>query len=267
MEKRKRKISWQGRAVCLMLPCLLGTAVFFLFPFVRVIYYSLIDNQVRKDFTGFKNYLETLQNPYFQLAMKNSLVFILLTVPVLLLLALLITFGTEKYFRGKYAWVTTAFLLPMVVPTAAGAQIFRFLFSENETVLPIWLMFLWKNLGICVIFLSAAAKGVDKTTLEAAAVDGAGDGKKFFHIVIPQMMPAVVFSILLSIVNTFRIFKESYLFYGSGYPPNASYTLQYFMNNNFLKLNYQSLSSAAVITAVLIGILAWGMLRWQKHYL
>lgn len=265
-KKRRSKLSWQKKACCFMLPCLFGTAVFFLLPFCRVVYYSVISDQFRKQFAGMENYMETIQNPYFQLAVKNSTLFLVIAVPILLMLALFVTFGMESCFHGQNRWVVAAFLLPMVIPTAAGAQIFRFLFAENTTILPILCMFLWKNMGICVIFLSAAIQGIDRSVLEAAAMDGAGKIKRFWYMKMPLIMPSVVFSCLLSIVNTFRIFKESYLFYGSGYPPDGSYTLQYFMNNNFLKLDYQTLSSSAVLTAIGVGILAWVLLKLQRHF-
>ena len=74
------------------------------------------------------------------------------------------------------------------------------------------------------------------------------------------------FSVLLSIVNSFKIFKESYLYYGSKYPPNHSYTLQYYMNNHFLKLNYQSLSCSAILTSVVILLIVLCGLWLQRRY-
>lgn len=60
---------------------------------------------------------------------------------------------------------------------------------------------------------------------------------------------------LTSIVNSFKIFKESYLFYGTNYPPDHSYTLQYYMNNNILKLDCQSRATSAVLTSVLVFVI------------
>ena len=81
-----------------------------------------------------------------------------------------------------------------------------------------------------------------------------------------MIMPTIFFTVLLSIVNSFRIFKESYLFFGTNYPPDHSYTLQYYMNNNFLKLDYQSLASAAVLTSVLVFLIVMGGLAVQRRY-
>ena len=70
MMKRKR-IKWNTKCKLCLLPSLIGTAIFFLIPYIRVLYYSLIDNQFKRNFVGFDNYIETLQNEYFQLALKN----------------------------------------------------------------------------------------------------------------------------------------------------------------------------------------------------
>ena len=96
---------------------------------------------------------------------------------------------------------------------------------------------------------------IGKDIYEAARLDGAGAFKLHTKITIPMIMPTVVFTVLLSIVNSFKIFKESYLFYGTNYPPDHSYTLQYYMNNNFLKLDYQSLATSAVLTSILVFLI------------
>ncbi|GEM_PF-4109936 len=74
-------------------------------------------------------------------------------------------------------------------------------------------------------------------------------------ITFPMIAPTVFFTVLLSIVNSFKIFKQSYLFYGTNYPPDHSYTLQYYTNKNFLKLDYQSLAASAVIFLISVLIL------------
>lgn len=61
---------------------------------------------------------------------------------------------------------------------------------------------------------------------------------------IPMTAPTIFFAVLLSIMNSFRIFKESYLYYGSKYPPDHGYTLQFYLNSNFLKFDYQKLASS-----------------------
>lgn len=265
VEKPKKRIKWNTKCRLCLIPSLLGTAVFFVIPFIRVIYYSLIKSQFRRDFVWFDNYAETLQNKYFLLALKNSLLLIVTAVPILMVLALLISLALSYGIK----WVRKtrfAFVLPMVIPTASIVLIWRGVFADNTTVLPIYLLFIWKNIGICIVLLTAAFTSVESSVIEAARLDGANSFVLHTGITIPMIAPTVFFTALLSIVNSFKIFKESYLYYGTNYPPDHSYTLQYYMNNNFLKLDYQSLASAAVLTSILIfGIVMAGM-AIQRRY-
>ena len=125
---------------------------------------------------------------------------------------------------------------------------------------------IWKNIGICIVLLTAAFTSIESNIYEAARLDGANSFTLHTKITIPMIMPTIFFTVLLSIVNSFKIFKESYLFYGTNYPPDHSYTLQYYMNNNFLKLDYQSLATSAVLTSILIfAIVIIGMLIQRRY--
>lgn len=266
MEKRKT-IKWNTKCKLCLLPSLIGTAIFFVVPYLRVLYYSLIDNQFRRNFVGLDNYLETLNNEYFRLALINSVLIIVIAVPVLILLALLISLILSFGIR-RLRSLRTAFILPMLIPTASVVLVWRTIFTDTATPLPIYLLFIWKNIGICIILLTAAFTSIDETIYEAARLDGADAFKAHTRITVPMIMPTVLFAVLLSIVNSFKVFKESYLFYGTNYPPDHSYTLQYYMNNNFLKLDYQSLATSAVLTSMIVFVIVIvGMIiqrRWDK---
>ena len=263
--KKRKPVKYNNKCKLCLLPSLIGTAIFFVIPYIRVLYYSLIDNQFRRNFVGFDNYIKTLNNEYFLLALKNSLLLIVICVPVLLALALIISlvlsFGIKAVRRTR-----AAFVLPMVIPTASIVIIWRSVFSGDETVLPIYLLFIWKNIGVCIILLTAAFTGIDENIFEAAKLDGAGTFTLHRKITVPMIMPTLMFTSLLSIVNSFKIFKESYLYFGTNYPPEHSYTLQYYMNNNFLKLDYQSLATSAVLTSVVVFLIVLAGLALQRRY-
>ncbi len=214
---------------------------------------------------GLDNYLKTLSNKYFQLALKNSFILIATAVPVLVILALIISL-VLSYGIKRMKKTRAAFILPMVIPTASIVIIWRNVFAGNTTAIPIFLLFIWKNLGICVVLLTAAFSSIDNSLFEAARLDGAGSFVIHQKITVPMVMPTVFFVTLLSIVNSFKIFKESYLYYGTNYPPDHSYTLQYYMNNNFLKLDYQSLATSAVLTSIIIFAIVLGGMALQRRY-
>lgn len=261
----KKRMKFNTKCKLCLLPSLAGTTVFFVIPYIRVLYYSLIDNQFRRNFVGLDNYLETLNNEYFQLALINSMLMIAIAVPVLIVLALVISlvlsFGIRKLKKMR-----TAFVLPMLIPTASVVLIWRTVFADTATPLPIYLLFIWKNIGICIILLTAAFTGIDGNIYEAARLDGAGLLTLHRKITVPMIAPTILFTVLLSIVNSFRVFKESYLFYGTNYPPNHSYTLQYYMNNNFLKLDYQSLATSAVLTSMIVFLIVIAGMALQRRW-
>lgn len=265
MKIRKWRLRWNTKCMLCLLPSLIGTAIFFALPYLRVLYYSLIDNQFRRNFVGLGNYIKTLQNEYFQLALRNSLLIIGICVPMLILLALIISLALSFGIR-KLSVMRTAFVLPMVIPTASIVLVWQTIFTDTSTVLPVYLLFIWKNIGICVILLTAAFTSIDNSIFEAAGLDGAGKLALHRTISVPMIAPTILFVALLSIVNSFKIFKESYLLFGTNYPPDHSYTLQYYMNNNFLKLDYQSLATSAVLTSMLVFLLVMGGLALQRRY-
>lgn len=259
----KSKYHWKCRL--LLIPSLVGILIFYCIPFVRVIYYSLIENQFSKKFVGLENYLSLFQNIYFRLAMKNSFLLILIGVPILVVSALILSIlflGLTKRWKR----LRIAFVLPMLIPTASIIIIWRIIFLSSEAVTPIYALFVWKNIGLAVILCSAAFSLIDPDIYEAAKLDGASGLRLHTKITLPLLIPSIFYVTLLGIVYSFRIFKESYLYYGSNYPPDHSYTLQYYMNNHFMKLNYQYLATGAVITMILIGVIVAFGLKLQRKY-
>lgn len=261
----KIKLKWNTKCILCLVPSLIGTVIFFLVPYIRVLYYSLIDNQFRREFVFLDNYKKALSNRYFLLSLKNSVLIILICIPILIILAIVISvalsYGIRKLRRLRFA-----FILPMLIPTASVALIWRTFFTGEATPIPVYFLFIWKNIGICIILLTAAFSAIPESIFEAGSLDGANSFVLHTRITVPMIAPTIFFCVLLSIVNSFKIFKESYLFYGTDYPPDHSYTLQYYMNNNFLKLDYQKLATSAVLTSVFVFLIVISGLLIQRRY-
>ena len=98
---------------------------------------------------------------------------------------------------------------------------------------------------------------IPKEYYEYAALFGAGKVQSFRYITLPILLPTITFTIVLSIMNAFKCYREAFLL-GGNYPNDSIYLLQHFMNNNFQNLNYQKISSAAV-SIVLLLILFTGI--------
>lgn len=265
--KRSSKfhLSFGTKCILCLVPSLLGLLLFYILPYLRVLYYSLINNQFKRDFVGLKNYQDAIQNEYFRLAFRNSLQLILVCVPLLLLLAILVSLGLT-FLLKRLKLVRVVFILPMLLPTASVVLFFRQVFGSVENELPLYLLFIWKNIGICIILLTAALTTIEEDIYEAARLDGAGGFSLHLHITLPLLLPTISFSTLMTIVNSFKIFRESYLYYGGNYPPSYGYTLQYYMNNNFLKFDYQALASSSVLTSFLVAAIVILFLLWERRY-
>lgn len=236
------------------MPSLCGILIFYCIPFIRVLYYSMIQNQFSKKWVGLKNYKILLENQYFRMAVKNSFLLILIGVPILVVSAFIISVLLLKLSK-QWQHLRIAFILPMLIPTASIIVIWRVLFLGNETITPIYTLFLWKNIGLIVILCSAAFSLLQPELYEAAKLDGACGIRLHMKITLPMLAPTIFYVTLLGIVDSFRIFRETYLYYGTNYPPDSSYTLQYYMNNHFMKLNYQYLATGAVITTLMICVI------------
>lgn len=263
--KAKRSLKFNTKCILCLLPSLAGLLLFYILPYVRVLYYSLINNQFKKEFVGLKNYGDIIQNEYFRLAFSNSIKLILIAVPILIVLALLISLGLA-FLLKRLRIVRVAFILPMLIPTASVVLFFQQIFGSIENELPLYLLFIWKNIGICIILLTAALTTIEEELYEAAKLDGAGGWFLHCKITLPLVLPTISFSTLMAIVNSFKIFRESYLYYGGNYPPDYGYTLQYYMNNNFLKFDYQALASSSVLTSFLVSAIVLLFLLWERRY-
>lgn len=257
------------RSLCFLLPSLLGVGLFFVLPFGVVVYYSLIDGVSSKNFVFLKNFINIFHNSSFLLAAKNTLIFSFTAVPLAVFIAMGLALMLECRIPAR-SQLRSAFLSPMMVPVASIVLIWQVLFNYNGTVnefimlfgadridwlnsnysmIVVILLFLWKNLGYNMILFMSALANIPRGMLEAAEVDGATQSYIFWHLKLRYISPTTLFVTILSLINSFKVFREIYLLTGD-YPYKALYTLQHFMNNMFRTLDYQKLSAAAVVMAL-----------------
>ena len=120
------------------------------------------------------------------------------------------------------------------------------------------LLYLWKNIGYHTILFTAALAAIPRTYIDMANLDGAGRTRQFYTVKLPFLAPTIFFVVLMSLIASMKIFREVYLLTGS-YPYETLYLLQHFMNNTFRSMDYQKLSTAAILlalaTSVVIAVL------------
>ncbi|MGN1048063.1 MAG: carbohydrate ABC transporter permease [Eubacteriales bacterium] len=265
-------------SACFLAPGFLGVMLFFGAPFLVIIYYAFLDNPITKNFVGFDNFVRVWNNGAFRQAAGNTLRFSLIAVPLAVVISLLLAIALEGQipFKSKFR---TFFLSPMMVPVASVVLIWQVIFHNNGILNDIitffggtpvdWLksessqiivvaLFLWKNLGYNMILFMAALSAVPREPIEAAEVDGAGKLRVFFSIKMRYLSSSILFVFIISLINSFKVFREVYLLTGN-YPYESLYMLQHYMNNAFNQLDYQRLSAASLIMFVfmvaIIGVL------------
>ncbi|MBQ7359660.1 MAG: sugar ABC transporter permease [Lachnospiraceae bacterium] len=277
--KLSKKLKKEKRSSGLFLtPSFLGVLVFFVIPFIVVIYYSMIDNPLSGDFVFLKNFQMVLKNAAFKKAAINTLKFSAVSVPLAVVLSLLLAIILERKlpFRSQFR---TFFLSPMMVPVASIVLIWQVLFHYNGAVnevlialgggkidwmksqysqIVVVILFLWKNLGYNMILFMAALASIPKDIIEVAKLESASPLQTFFYIKMRYLSSTILFVTIMSLINSFKVFREVYLLTGDR-PYDTLYMMQHFMNNMFKSLDYQKLSAAAILMSlvmiVLIGIM------------
>jgi len=269
--RRTKDRLWSG---AFLAPSFIGVMIFFIAPFIVVIFYSLVDSPIQKNFVFLDNFISLLKNTAFQTAAKNTATFSAMAVPLAVILALGLAILLERKipFQSQFR---TFFLSPMMVPIASVVLVWKVIFHYNGALnsfldtfgatgvdwlksdysqLVIVLLFLWKNLGYNMILFMSALGNIPNELVEVAKIEGAKPWTIFMKIKMRYLSPTILFVTILSLINSFKVFREVYLLTGD-YPYGSLYLLQHFMNNMFSSLDYQKLSAAAVIMAIVIVLI------------
>ena len=279
----------ESRAAWLfLLPSLLGVTLFLLLPFAETLRRSVFDT-LGRTWVGLANYQSVWGNSAFLLAAGNTARFIATCLPLLLVFSLVLALALrakplrDTSVRGL---LNTTFLLPMAIPIASIVLLWQALFAKTGLlnhllgvlgVSPVdfmgtgaafWVLiatYLWKNIGYDSILWGAGLDGIPADLYEAAEMDGANARQAFFSITLPNLLPSLVLTAILSLLNTFKVFREAYLVAGA-YPHESIYLLQHLFNNWFLSLDLPRLSAAAVLVALaLLGFILILLKFWGRE--
>lgn len=271
-------------ALCFLAPSLAGFAVFYLIPFGQSILNSLQDRLGDGGLT-FANYADLIHSSSFQKAASNTFSFTAISVPILVAssLTLALLLNQRVFFRN---WMRTAYVLPLVVPVASIVLVWQILFDWNGALnallehfgverqdwmksdwasIVIILIYVWKNIGYNVVLFLAGLQNIPEQYYEIADLEGASPVRKLFGITLTYLTPTTFLVVLMSVLNSFKVFRETYLVAGA-YPHDSIYMMQHYMNNMFLSLNIQKLSAAAVLMAICILALVLVLFRTERVF-
>lgn len=261
-----------------LLPNLFGVLYFSLIPMMQVLFRSF-QSAIGGRWVGIQNYVTVMGNAAFQRAIANTGKFTAVCIPLLIVISLALAVLLYSIPVVGSA-LRSIFLMPMAVPAASVVLVWKALFHKkgliNGALLALggsgvdwmgsgaafWMLvisYLWKNLGYTVVLWMAGLAGIPESVYEAAQVDGANALQTFLHITLPNLRGSAYTITVLSLLNSFKVFREAWLVAGD-YPHESMYLLQHLYNNWFRELDFDKIAAASVMTSVVVFILI-GFLR------
>ena len=278
----KRKTTSAREGMLLTAPLVLGCLIFYAIPFVMVIRYSLTRGAGNTHrFVGFQNYHNILENEIFQLAFGNTLKFLAIALPLVLVVAYALALMLRSHVK-EHQVLKSVLLLPYIMPIVGIVQVVELIFAETGLLsrvllamnLPVqaWLesefafwvvlgLYLWKNTGYAVILLLSGLITIPDDLYEATGLDGGNKWQQLWYITIPQMWYSVFFTVVFSLINAFKSFREIFLI-GGIRPHKSIYMLQHFINNSFENVNYTKLAVASVLLFLVLASVFTISYRW-----
>lgn len=270
MKKRKHIHAFHPTDLLYLAPSFIGVCVFVLVPFLDVIRRSFT-NVVGSKFVGVENYKTVAGNLAFRTAVTNTLEFMVLAIPFLIIVSLLLALMLNSKIKAGNLF-KTAYLMPMAIPVASVVLILRAAFYKNGFFSVIaeyfgisnknWMMtkysllvlvgcYVWRNLGYNVVLWLAGLSGINPSIDEAAQVDGANAFQRFFQIKLPNLLPSLYMITVMALLNSFKVFREGYLI-GGDYPEKHMYLIQHVFNNWFRELSLDKMAAGAVLVCLVI---------------
>ncbi|MBE5893548.1 MAG: sugar ABC transporter permease [Lachnospiraceae bacterium] len=248
--KESKKLTKEQEKLRFITPGLVGLLIFYLLPLCYCALFSFSATSGRFSFDGVKNYESLLESGTFRMALGNTYFLMATFLLVLYLLTILLVYflDTSKGTLG----VLLISALPMLLPPTLITKCLQELNLPPR--LALLAIFMWKYLGFHVLLLKVVEMTMRKEWIEAAVLDRGTKWQIFTRIVWQYLWPYQRFLLIFDVICFFRLFRENYLLYGA-YPPDQVYTISHFFFNNFQNLNYQRLSSAAMLALVPVLLL------------
>jgi len=260
------------KAYLFLLPSLAGTAVFVLLPYVDVVRRSFFEAAGGR-FVAMQNYVTVVGNSAFRLASFNTLRFLVICVPLLVLVSLFCSMLIAG-LKEEGTVFKTSLLVPLAIPVASIVLLWKLFFHPQGMVNQITALFgmagidwingdtafgvlvftyVWKNLGYDVVLWVAGLAAISDELYEAARVDGAGIVARFLYVTLPGLSKTAFLVVSLSVFNSFKVFREAYLIAGE-YPHESIYMLQHLFNHWFVTLDIQKMSAASVLLLLVVAL-------------
>lgn len=284
--KKQRRLVMQENvaAYAFLLPFLIFFVGFVLYPMFMCVYTSFFDSTMNREdiFIGLKNYQDLFQDEVFWIALRNTLVIVVVSVPITCIFSLWVASAISKMPVAATSAFRCIFYLPVVTGSVAVTMVWKWMFNnyygifnylgkdvlgildkninwlgdEKYALWCIILILLTTSVGQPIVLYVSALDNVDKSLVEAAEVDGATPKQAFWKIKWPQMMPTTLYILVITTINSFQCFALIQLL-TSGGPKNSTMTIMYYIYYSAFKLyKYGYGNAMGVVLAIIIAILS-----------
>lgn len=282
LQKKYNAVGWLFTILSIVL-----IITFVFYPMVQAFITSLksgVGNNLK--FSGLSNYKRLFTDEIFKKAVTNTLIYLVVQVPIMILLALFISvLLNDKKIKGK-GFFRTAIFLPCVTSLVAYSVIFKSLFASdglmNKLLMqihliatpiewltsPFWakitiiIAITWRWTGYNMIFYLAGLQNIDASIYEAAKIDGASAAKQFFNITVPLLKPIILFTTITSTIGTLQLFDEV-MNITQGGPGNATTTISQYIYNLSFKYSSNFGYAAAVSYTIVVMIIILSIIQFK----
>jgi len=242
-------------------------------------------------FIGWGNYRELSQDDQFWQALRNTVYYVVGTIPPAVAISLALALALNQPLRGRALFRTTYFL-PVVSSTVAVAVLWGWMYntqiglfnyvlglvgipkvpwitSETWAMPAVIIMSVWKSLGYNMILFLAGLQSIPQDYYEAAEIDGAGSFRRFWDITLPLLSPTTFLVVILSVIASFQVFEQTYILTGGG-PANSTLTLVlmiFYSGFQDFRMGYASAIAYVLFTLVfIVTMIQWRFQKRWVHY-
>ena len=289
----KRLLSWLDKehvsAWLYLMPALMLLTLFSLYPTIRLIFDSFFmwDGMGDRLFVGLQNYSDLLHDKEFWQTVKNSIVFIVGSVPTGMAISLIMALLIQKHILGR-DFFRTVFFAPVVTSLVAAGMIFvwllnydfgilnlllvklgfqkiPWLISEKYAMFSVIVMTIWKDAGYNMILFLAGLNGISSTYYEAARIDGASRWQTFWKITWPLLMPTTFFILVVRIIFSFRTFEQIYAMTKGGPVGSTTVFIYYIYEKAFRYFEIGYASAAAILLLAIVLVMTYLQFKVVKY--
>lgn len=259
-------------------PTMIGLIVLNIIPIFQTLYLSFFKSGAfgkGNIFVGFDNYATMFHDPQVWYAVRNTLVYTCIVVPVTVVIALLLAAALNGKIKGKGIY-RTIYFIPMVAAPAAVTMVWKWLYNNqyglinhflnsmgldsvnwiddpNVAMISIAVIGIWSNIGYSMVLLLAGLQEIPRDYYEASNIDGASPVKQFFSITVPLLSPTLFFVLVTSIITAMQMFDVVYMMLDVTSPSyDSTVTLVYLFYNNSFKYSNKGYGSAIVMLLLAI---------------